>query len=57
MNIDLVKDILIWILGGVGMVVLAYAVVRAASIAHFRTRLEFFRKLAKESGGKDGEVV
>lgn len=33
------------------VVAIAYAVVRAASFAHFRTKLEYLRTMMKEVGG------
>jgi hypothetical protein len=47
-------EILAWVfILGVVTVILAYAVVRAASFAHFRTKLEYLRSVLKElRGGK-----
>lgn len=44
-----------YVLAGMGLVVLTYVVVRVGSYAHFRTKLEYFRKIAKEVGGQDGK--
>jgi hypothetical protein len=43
-----------YVLGGIGLVVLSYAIVRVGSYAHFRTKLEYLRNLTK-LGGPNGE--
>jgi hypothetical protein len=46
-----------WLAGAVLLVILAYAVTRAASFAHFRTKLEYLRSVLREinrGGGPHG---
>ena len=46
-----------WLAGAVLLVILAYAVTRAASFAHFRTKLEYLRNVLREinrGGGPNG---
>lgn len=41
---------------GLGLIVLAYAIVRSASFAYFRTKLEYLRSVLKQlDGGHNGE--
>lgn len=37
---------------GFGIIVLAYAVVRSASFAYFRTKLEYLRSVLKQVNGE-----
>jgi hypothetical protein len=37
------------------LVVIAYAISRAASIAHFRTKLEYFRSVLREGANRGKE--
>ena len=46
-----------WLAGAALLVILAYAVSRAASFAHFRTKLEYLRSVLREinrGGGPNG---
>ena len=41
---------------GLGAIILAYAIVRSASFAYFRTKLEYLRSVLKQlDGGRNGE--
>ena len=40
-----------YLIAGLALVVLAYVIVRAASFAHFRTKLEYLRSVLKELHG------
>jgi len=41
---------------GLGLIVLAYAIVRSASFAYFRTKLEYLRSVLKHlDGGQNGQ--
>ena len=47
-----------WLAGAMLLVILAYAVSRAASFAHFRTKLEYLRSVLREinrGGGPNGQ--
>lgn len=48
-----IDTVFAYMLGGIFLTILAYAVVRSASYAYFRTRLEHMRRIFREfNGGK-----
>ena len=54
---SVVGDVLRYAIGIALLIIVAYAVVRVASFAHFRTRLEYLRGVLKElhGGRRNGE--
>jgi len=41
-------QILNWVIGGILIIIFAYALVRSASFAYFRTKLSYLREAMKE---------
>lgn len=54
---SVVTDVFRYAIGIVLLIIVAYAVVRVASFAHFRTRLEYLRSVLREihGGRRNGE--
>lgn len=50
-----ITEAIVWIsLGAILIVITSYGASRAASVAYFRTKLEYIRSVLKEGQEKDG---